>query len=187
MKKTSIDEIDSLLPQTQCRLCGHNGCRPYASAIVENNESIDRCPPGGISVLKKLAAATGQDPEPFMKSMQQKQLPPLVAQIREAECIGCVKCLAVCPTDAILGASKQMHTVIADACTGCQLCVPACPVDCIDVIEVSPQHKAEFWRERYEKHKARLIHEKTTENNEIAPLEERKKRIAEILARTRKK
>ncbi len=187
MKNPNINAIDALLPQTQCRLCGYNGCRPYATAIVENNESIDRCPPGGVETLKKLAAATNQDAQPFIKSMEQKQLPPLAAVIREAECIGCVKCLAVCPTDAIIGASKQMHTVVADDCTGCQLCVPACPVDCIDIIEVTKQNKADSWRERYEKHQARLAREKIAENNEIAPLEERKKRIAEILARTRKK
>lgn len=124
-----IDAIDAELPQTQCGKCGQPGCRPYAEAIVDG-EAINRCPPGGEATVARLAALTGRAPLPLAEPAQS----PLVARIREAECIGCTKCLQACPVDAILGASKRMHTVIADECTGCELCVAPCPVDCIDLL-----------------------------------------------------
>lgn len=124
-----IDAIDALLPQTQCGKCGHVGCRPYAEAIAEG-EPINRCPPGGEQTVAQLAELTGQ---PILALEQPTQL-PLTAVIREAECIGCTKCIQACPVDAILGASKRMHSVIVDECTGCELCVAPCPVDCIDLV-----------------------------------------------------
>ncbi|MDI5890565.1 RnfABCDGE type electron transport complex subunit B [Halomonas rhizosphaerae] len=124
-----IEAIDAELPQTQCGKCGQPGCRPYAEAIVDG-EAINRCPPGGEATVARLAALTGRAPLPLAEPAQ----PPLVAWIREAECIGCTKCIQACPVDAILGASKRMHTVIVDECTGCELCVAPCPVDCIDLL-----------------------------------------------------
>ncbi|MCG6656175.1 electron transport complex subunit RsxB [Halomonas campisalis] len=124
-----IEAIDALLPQTQCGKCGHPGCLPYAEAIAAG-EAINRCPPGGQATVERLAELTGQPPLP----LEQPAQPPLVAYVREAECIGCTKCLQACPVDAILGAAKRMHTVIADECTGCELCVAPCPVDCIDLL-----------------------------------------------------
>ncbi|HIX61163.1 MAG TPA: RnfABCDGE type electron transport complex subunit B, partial [Candidatus Halomonas stercoripullorum] len=123
-----IEAIDALLPQTQCGKCGFDGCQPYAEAIA-TGEPINRCPPGGEATLSRLAELTGQ---PLLPLEQPAQL-PLTAVIREAECIGCTKCIQACPVDAILGASKRMHTVIVDECTGCELCVAPCPVDCIDM------------------------------------------------------
>ncbi|MDX5433095.1 MAG: RnfABCDGE type electron transport complex subunit B [Halomonas sp.] len=126
---TLIDAIDALLPQTQCGKCGHPGCRPYAEAIAEG-EPINRCPPGGEETIARLSELTG---EPSLPLEQPAQM-PLAAVIREAECIGCTKCIQACPVDAILGASKRMHTVIAAECTGCELCVAPCPVECIDLV-----------------------------------------------------
>jgi electron transport complex protein RnfB len=160
-KKTlNPDDIDAILPQTQCGLCSFDGCRPYATAIATQNEAITLCPPGGVEGLKKLAALTGEDPTPFIDSMQQKEKPSMVARIREHECIGCTKCIQACPVDAILGASKRMHTVIDDECSGCELCIEPCPVDCIDMIEItehpSKQNRADQYRGRYETRNTRL-------------------------------
>jgi Na+-translocating ferredoxin:NAD+ oxidoreductase subunit B len=124
-----IEAIDAELPQTQCGKCGHPGCRPYAEAIAAG-EAINRCPPGGQDTVVRLAKLTGRDPLPLAEPAQQ----PQVAWIREAECIGCTKCIQACPVDAILGAAQKMHTVIVDECTGCELCVAPCPVDCIDLL-----------------------------------------------------
>ncbi len=136
MSACSITDIDNILPQTQCGLCGYNGCKPYATAIINDDAPINLCPPGGKAGLQKLADLTGQDATPFLATM--KQTSPTLAVIREDECIGCRKCINVCPVDAIVGAAKYMHTVIQDECTGCNLCVEPCPVDCIDLIEGKP-------------------------------------------------
>lgn len=131
-----IEAVDALLPQTQCGKCGQPGCRPYAEAIAAG-EAINRCPPGGQATVERLAELTGRPALP----LEQPAQTPLVAYIREAECIGCTKCIQACPVDAILGASKRMHTVIIDECTGCELCVAPCPVDCIDLLP-HPQWQA---------------------------------------------
>lgn len=128
--------IDALLPQTQCGRCGHPGCLPYARAIAAG-EPFNRCPPGGASTIAALAELLGAEPRPLDPAHGQ-ELPRRVAFIREADCIGCTKCLPACPVDAILGATRQLHTVIAELCTGCDLCVEPCPVDCIELIAVSP-------------------------------------------------
>lgn len=130
----SIDDIDNILPQTQCRQCGYPGCRPYADAIVNDNAAINLCPPGGKQGLMALGKLTSQDVTKQLVNMIDKPLTR--AFIRENECIGCTKCLDACPVDAIVGASKYMHTVIANECTGCELCVAPCPVDCIDIIQI---------------------------------------------------
>lgn len=126
------DQINEILPQTQCGQCGHPGCRPYAEAIA-NGEPINKCPPGGESTIAALADLLDVEAIPLDEEHGEENVKS-VAYIREAECIGCTKCIQACPVDAILGAAKQMHTVISSECTGCDLCVEPCPVDCIDMI-----------------------------------------------------
>ena len=125
-----IDQINAILPQTQCRQCGFQGCRPYAEAIVSGAADINQFPPGGDEGIIELAQLLGVNPKPLNAHNGQHK-PKSVAFIIEQDCIGCVKCIAACPVDAILGAAKFMHTVIASECTGCELCVAPCPVDCI--------------------------------------------------------
>ncbi|SDZ21428.1 electron transport complex subunit RsxB [Pseudomonas sp. NFIX28] len=125
-----IQRIDALLPQTQCGKCGHPGCKPYAEGIA-NGEAINKCPPGGDETIAGLARLLNV---PILElDISRGPAPAQVAFIREAECIGCTKCIQACPVDAIVGAAKQMHTVLVDECTGCDLCVAPCPVDCIEM------------------------------------------------------
>jgi electron transport complex protein RnfB len=133
------DQICDILPQTQCGQCGHPGCRPYAEAIA-GGEDINKCPPGGEATIQALADLLDVEAMPLDEEHGEEKV-KAVAYIREDECIGCTKCIQACPVDAILGAAKQMHTVIVSECTGCDLCVEPCPVDCIDMItqEVSLQ------------------------------------------------
>ncbi|MEQ6884493.1 electron transport complex subunit RsxB [Salicola sp. Rm-C-2C1-2] len=130
-----VEQIDAVLPQTQCGQCGYPGCRPYAEAIAEG-DAINKCPPGGEATIQSLANLLDVEPQPLDAEHGEEQ-PKRVAYIREAECIGCTKCIEACPVDAIVGAPKFMHTVIESECTGCDLCVDPCPVDCIDMIEVA--------------------------------------------------
>ena len=125
--------VDALLPQTQCGQCNYAGCRPYARAIVAGEADINQCPPGGDTTIANLAALLGRERKP-LNPLHGTTTPPMLAVIDEAVCIGCTICIQACPVDAILGASKRMHTVIADECTGCELCVAPCPVDCIDMV-----------------------------------------------------
>jgi len=127
-----VEQIDALLPQTQCTQCGYQGCLPYAQAIAEQGEAINRCPPGGQEGIKALAQLLSR-PEPELDTTCGPHTALYLAVIDEAHCIGCTLCIQACPVDAIVGANKLMHTVIADQCTGCGLCVPPCPVDCIDM------------------------------------------------------
>ncbi|HEV2269830.1 MAG TPA: RnfABCDGE type electron transport complex subunit B [Steroidobacteraceae bacterium] len=129
----SADDIDALLPQTQCTRCGYPGCRPYAEAIARGEAAINQCPPGGAATIGELAALLQRDPLP-LNPANGREGPLLVALIDEATCIGCAKCLPPCPVDAIIGARKQMHTVVAALCTGCELCIVPCPVDCISMV-----------------------------------------------------
>jgi len=125
-----VDQIDSLLPQTQCGQCGYAGCRPYAQAMAEGEAQINKCPPGGEATMIALADLLGQDPI-ALADEEAAEKPKSVAYIVEEECIGCTLCIQACPVDAILGAAKSMHTVIESECTGCELCLPPCPVECI--------------------------------------------------------
>ncbi len=130
-----VDQIDALLPQTQCGQCSYPGCRPYAQAIADG-EAINKCPPGGQSTINTIAALLDVEAPTLDEEHGEESELKTVAYIREDECIGCTKCIQACPMDAILGAAKQMHTVIVDECTGCDLCVEPCPVDCIDMLPV---------------------------------------------------
>lgn len=137
-----VERIDALLPQTQCGQCGYPGCRPYAQAIA-NGDAINKCPPGGQATINNLAALLDV-PAPELDAEEGVEVGvKKVAYIREAECIGCTKCIQACPVDAILGAAKQMHTIIASECTGCDLCVEPCPVDCIEMRPI-PQTLSEW-------------------------------------------
>lgn len=139
-----VDQIDKLLPQTQCGQCGYPGCRPYAEAIA-GGDIINKCPPGGQATVNQLADLLGV-PAPELDADGDNPDIKKVAVIREDECIGCTKCLQACPVDAIVGAAKQMHTVLADECTGCDLCVEPCPVDCIDMVPVGVTVKDWGWQ-----------------------------------------
>lgn len=133
-KKISIKQLEACLPQTQCTLCNYPGCGPYATAIAHGEADIDRCAPGGVETLEALARLFGKDPQPYREKVATQYRSPQRAFIREEECIGCTKCIQACPVDAIVGAQRQMHTIINDACNGCELCVPVCPVDCITLL-----------------------------------------------------
>lgn len=130
--------IDALLPQTQCGQCGFAGCKPYAEAIAGGDADINQCPPGGAAGVRALAALLGREPKPVNPDNGVEK-PAHVARIVEADCIGCTKCIQTCPVDAIIGAPKRMHTVIAELCTGCELCLPPCPVDCIELLPAPGQ------------------------------------------------
>ena len=127
-----VEQINAILPQTQCGQCGHPGCRPYAESIANEGEAINKCPPGGQAGVQALADLLDVEAIPLDEEHGEESVRQ-VAFIREAECIGCTKCIQACPVDAILGAAKHMHTVIATECTGCDLCVDPCPVDCIEM------------------------------------------------------
>jgi Na+-translocating ferredoxin:NAD+ oxidoreductase subunit B len=128
-----ILEIDRLLPQTQCGQCNFPGCKPYATAIAQGKADINQCPPGGDEGIKALARLLNREVK-ALNPANGAIKPTMLAIIREPECIGCTKCIQACPVDAIIGAPKLMHTIIADLCTGCELCIPPCPMDCIDLI-----------------------------------------------------
>jgi electron transport complex protein RnfB len=156
-------QIDALLPQTQCTRCGYQGCLPYAQAIASGEAQINQCPPGGTETIVALAALLGREPLPLDREFG-TEAAPTVAFIDEEKCIGCTKCLPPCPVDAIVGAPRVMHTVIAELCTGCELCVAPCPVDCISMVPLlaSPAlaalalPPADASRERYAAHNARI-------------------------------
>lgn len=139
-----VEQVDELLPQTQCGQCGYPGCRPYAQAIV-GGDAINKCPPGGQTTINHLADLLGVEAPSLDAEHGESPEVKKVAFIREDECIGCTKCLQACPVDAILGAAKQMHTVIASECTGCDLCVEPCPVDCIDMLPVPTTVQTWTW------------------------------------------
>ncbi len=171
---TLAEKIDALLPQTQCTKCGFAGCMPYAEAIAQGEADIDRCPPGGDAGIATLAALLARPILPLDRS-RGEHLPHRIAQIDEAICIGCAKCLAACPTDAILGANKVMHTVIAELCTGCDLCIPPCPVDCIQMVEDARfplSLQPDLARERFHFHNFRLARD-AREREEFLAAKER--------------
>jgi len=141
-----VQKIDAILPQTQCGQCGYPGCKPYATAIAAGEADINQCPPGGEEGIRKLAELLGVDPKP-LNAEHGAPKPKSVAVIDETLCIGCTLCIQACPVDAILGAAKHMHTVIAKECTGCELCVAPCPVDCISMQAV--QEDLNTWKWKY--------------------------------------
>ncbi|MET3107559.1 electron transport complex protein RnfB [Oxalobacteraceae bacterium GrIS 2.11] len=130
------DQIEDVLPQTQCTKCGYPGCRPYAEAIAAGEASYNQCPPGGRQGIVRLATLLNKPVLP-LNEINGTEHPRAIAVIDEAVCIGCTLCIQACPVDAIIGAPKQMHSVINDLCTGCDLCIPPCPVDCISMVNVS--------------------------------------------------
>ena len=132
-----IGQINDILPQTQCRQCSFQGCKPYSVAIASGAANINQCPPGGSDGIIALASLLGVDPKPLNPQYGEHNA-KRVAFIIEQDCIGCVKCIVACPVDAILGAAKQMHTVISAECTGCELCIAPCPVDCIVLLTAEP-------------------------------------------------
>ena len=158
-----LQRINAALPQTQCTRCGFPDCAAYAQAIVSGGAAINQCPPGGAEGIKRLAAITGLPALP-LNPANGTEGPRAVAVIDEAWCIGCTLCIKACPTDAIMGSNKMMHTVIEPWCTGCELCIPVCPVDCISLENVSgsqtgwvawSQSQADTARSRYEFHSYR--------------------------------
>jgi len=158
-----LNQIDALLPQTQCRKCGYPSCKQYAQAIVTHEADINQCPPGGAAGIQKLADLLGRPVKP-LSAQHGIEKPRELALVNEALCIGCTLCIQACPVDAIIGAAKQMHTVINSLCTGCELCVAPCPVDCISMVaanDTQPQFSAEEARGRFEFHLLRLDKSKT--------------------------
>jgi electron transport complex protein RnfB len=127
-----VEQVNDLLPQTQCAQCGYPGCRPYAAAVVERSAAINLCPPGGDDTIRRIARLLGREVTPLAETIE-----PSVALIDESACIGCYHCRNACPVDAIVGAHQFMHTVIESECTGCELCVAPCPVDCITMRPLS--------------------------------------------------
>lgn len=168
------DAIDALLPQTQCRKCGYAGCRPYAEAVAQGRADINQCPPGGDGVTREIAALLGVPFKPLNPACGPHR-PPAVAVIDETACIGCRLCIDACPVDAIVGAAKFMHTVIADSCTGCELCLAPCPVDCIRMQE-RPEPRpveaqgtaAERARRRFHARNTRLLREREARDARLA-------------------
>lgn len=184
----SAAAIDALLPQTQCRKCGYEGCRPYAEAVATGTADINRCPPGGEAGIHDLARLLGVVPKPLDPSCGNHG-PRTAAIIDEAHCIGCTLCIQACPVDAIVGAAKLMHTVIAAQCTGCELCLPPCPVDCIAMVARDPQPdaamlraEAQLSRQRFEARNARL-ERRRSEQRAAAARKAREQHKREAVAR----
>lgn len=195
-----IAQVNALLPQTQCTRCGYEACQPYAKAIVQENETINRCPPGGKAGIEQLAQLLQRpilDLDPECGSFDG----PSRAVIIEEHCIGCTLCIQACPVDAIVGANKLMHTVLAQDCTGCELCIPPCPVDCIVMVptdEWSP-NDAQQAAQRYSERQQRLTTKMGNESGAVArtlsnkpslakaanEAEQRQASIADALARAR--
>ena len=140
-----VEKIDNLLPQSQCGQCGYPGCRPYAEAVGSQGEKINRCAPGGEAVMQKIATLLNVDPQPIGDDAAAAEPVRMLAVIDEPNCIGCTKCIQACPVDAIVGATRAMHTVISDLCTGCNLCVAPCPTQCIDLRPVATTTESWKW------------------------------------------
>ena len=166
------DAIDALLPQTQCTRCGYAACRPYAEAVACGDAEANRCPPGGAAGARALSALLGREAIPLDESRGAGK-PLHLAFVDEARCIGCTLCIAACPVDAIAGAAKQMHAVIAAFCTGCELCVVPCPVDCISMVPAPQPWSAEQAaraRQRFRSRSERLARERDEEERRFAAL-----------------
>ena len=176
MTKPLADQLEDLLPQTQCTKCGYPACRPYAEAMARGEAEINQCPPGGMEGVRRLAAATGRQVIPINPANGLERPRP-VAFIDESLCIGCTLCIQACPVDAILGAAKQMHTILPSLCTGCDLCVAPCPVDCIAMVPVTgeltgwdawSQDDADAARDRHDFRSTRLQRERDENDARLA-------------------
>ncbi len=194
------DQLNSLLPQTQCTKCGFDGCKPYAQAMADGLADTNRCPPGGPETIAALSKLLGVEPKPLNPECGEHQ-PFQVALIDEEHCIGCTLCIQACPVDAIMGASQQMHTIIEQDCTGCELCVDPCPVDCITMVPAGREWTsadAATAKLHYEQRNTRLLdqhHEtkgpaaRTLSNKpsvaHIDTTTDKQNRIAQALARAR--
>ena len=197
----TVSAIDALLPQTQCQRCSYADCHAYAEAIHTGGAEINRCPPGGEATRRGLFALLERNDEACLTLADDVDAyaPEHVALIDEAACIGCAACLPVCPTDAIIGASKRMHTVIADDCTGCELCIIACPVDCIALVPVvtaanrvhatldQRASQVTMLKRSYDAHKARFLEraEAKAEVQRPKVMPNKKALLAEILAKAK--
>jgi len=171
------EQIDALLPQTQCAKCGYSACMPYAEAIAAGAADINQCPPGGAAGISKLARLLQQSAKPLNPANGAEQARTL-AFIDEAYCIGCTLCIQACPFDAIVGAAKLMHTVIAGLCTGCDLCVLPCPVDCIDMLPL-PEAQAPWTQEMADAARARFRFRRLRLEQDLAERAERLARKAQ--------
>jgi electron transport complex protein RnfB len=167
--------ILALLPQTQCTRCGYADCAGYAQAVADGAAGINQCPPGGAQGVQRLAALTGR-PVVALSALHGQEGPRSMAVIDEDWCIGCTLCIKACPTDAIMGSNKRMHTVIEPYCTGCALCLPVCPVDCITLTDVTPgaggwsawsQPQADLARDRYKFHSDRVSRDKAENDKRL--------------------
>ncbi len=174
--KSLADQLEDLLPQTQCTKCGYAGCRPYAEAMASGAADINQCPPGGIEGVARLAGVLGRKVIPI-NPVNGVERPRPVAFIDEALCIGCTLCIQACPVDAIIGAAKQMHTILPSLCTGCDLCVAPCPVDCISMLPVTgnatgwdawTQDQADAARARHDARALRLVREREENDARLA-------------------
>jgi electron transport complex protein RnfB len=183
--------LNDALPQTQCTRCGFPDCAAYARAMAEEQAAINQCPPGGQAGIERLAALTGQAVQP-LNPEHGTEGPRHVAIIDEAWCIGCTLCIKACPTDAILGANKLMHTVIEPWCTGCELCMPVCPVDCIALENVTDtrtgwaawsEQEAQTSRARYESRQIRLVREEAIQQARL--ITEAEHTLADLPAHTK--
>lgn len=178
------DQINALLPQTQCTRCGYPDCASYAQAIAQGQAGINQCPPGGAEGIRRLARLTGQ-PELPLSPAHGVEGPRTVAIIDEAWCIGCTLCIKACPVDSIIGTNKHMHTVVEDQCTGCELCVPVCPVDCISLQAAHPDPAPTGWaawpqeladqaRQRHAFHQIRVVRAKAEQDSRLQAKAEHK-------------
>jgi len=186
------EKINSILPQTQCGKCDFSGCKPYAKAIVEGKADINQCPPGGKTGILKIAQLLKVEYKPLNEKYGVSK-PREIAIIEEDKCIGCTLCILACPVDAILGASKSMHTVILEECTGCELCIEPCPVDCIKMEpsyvednESIKNKRSSLARSRYEFKQQRILREKNDTKANRVTNAEKKQMIADAMARLKK-